>query len=108
MPSLPDIYENKFGVRVFAFGALMFILFVACAAFILFGHKDYPRWSIILGATWVVGVPIFFLVEHVFLFKRYGDLSQYEQFKRVQDLSAKIWATAILVLAACYAEQFPH
>jgi hypothetical protein len=54
-----------------------------------------------------VGVPVYFFIEHLFIFRKYGDQNQYEQFTRVQDLAAKIWAAAILVLAACYLNQFP-
>jgi hypothetical protein len=36
-----------------------------------------------------------------------GIPNQYEQFTRVQELAAKIRAAAIVVLAACYLQQFP-
>jgi hypothetical protein len=42
----------------------------------------------------VVGLPIYFLIEHVFIFRKYGDPTQYDQFKRVQDLATKIWVAA--------------
>ncbi len=105
---LPNIYQGNVGSWVFAFGVGAFLVFLACAALIPFEHKDYPRLSIILGAFWVVLVPAFFLVEHLYIFKKRGNPDQYEQFKQVQDLAAKVWAGAIIVLAAFYAEQFPH
>jgi hypothetical protein len=43
-----------------------------------------------------------FFHEHLFLFRRYGNPDQYEQFKRVQELAAKVWAVAIIEFAACY------
>lgn len=108
-PDVKNIYlDEKVGNRILWFGIVIFALFVACAAFILFGYEQYRKLSIVLGAAWVVGVPIYFFFEHVFLFRKFGDLTQYDQFKRVQDLAAKIWAAAILVMAAFYAETFPN
>ena len=60
-----------------------------------------------IEAAWVLGVPIYFFLEHLFIFRSFGNSDQYDQFKRVQDLAAKIWAAVIVVLAACYLKQFP-
>jgi len=108
MESLPNLYkDNKAGRRIFYFGVFMFIVFMGCAIFILLGRERYRTESIVLGALWVVGVPIYFFFEHVFLFRKYGDPEQYDQFRRVQDLAAKIWAGAVIILAAFFAETFP-
>lgn len=107
-PYVKNIYlDEKVGNRILWFGIVIFALFVACAAFILLGGQ-HRKLSIVLGAAWVVFVPIYFFFEHVFLFRKFGDPTQYDQFKRVQDLAAKIWAAAILVMAAFYAETFPN
>ena len=106
-PSKNIYKDNKIGRRIIGFGVIMFLLFIICAVFILMGSKCYRTESIIIGSIWVVGVPIFFFLEHVILFKKYGDPTQYDQFRRVQDLAAKIWAGAIVVLAAFFAETFP-
>jgi hypothetical protein len=108
MPALPDIYtEPKVGSRVFRFGMFMFLLFIACATFMFLYQKDYPNLSVILSAVWIVLVSVYFYMEHIFIFRPYGNPEQYDQFKRVQDLAAKIWAAAVLVLAAFYAHKFP-
>jgi hypothetical protein len=106
-PALTSIYRKPWGNRIFAFGVFVFLLFIAFAAFMLFCQKDYPNLSILLGAGWVVFVPVYFLMEHLFFFRNFGRRSQYDQFKRVQDLAAKIWAAAVVVLAAIYAHKFP-
>jgi hypothetical protein len=107
MPGLPNIYRRKkIGNRVLGFGLLVFFLFIACAAFMFFYQKEYPNLSLLLSAVWVVLVPVYFFIEHVFIFRRYGNPGQYDQFKRVQDLAAKIWAAAIVVLGAFYAHKF--
>lgn len=108
MSGQSGIYKNpKVGKLIFAFGLFMFAAFLACALFILYGSTQYRKESIVLGALWVVGVPTYFFLEHVVLFRRYGEPSQYDQFKRVQDLAAKVWAGAVLVLAAFFTETFP-
>ena len=76
------------------FGVFIFALFIASAYFILIAHQQQRTLSIVLGAAWVVGLPIYFLIEHVFIFRKYGDPTQYDQFKRVQDLATKIWVAA--------------
>ena len=104
--ALPGVYKDpRVGNAIFAFGVLMFIVFIASAYMIATQYKTHPIASITLGAVWVVGVPVFFFVEHVVLFRRFGDASQYEQFKRVQELASKIWAGAIVVLAAFFAQK---
>lgn len=106
--SMSGIYKDpKIGNRILMFGVAMFLLFIGSAFAIALGHVCYRNFSIALGAVWVVGVPTFFFFEDVLLFRKYGDPSQYERFKRTQDLAAKIWAGAILVLAAFFADTFP-
>ena len=108
MPGNNNIYTNaKVGNGLLAFGVFIFLFFLVSAAAILFWHKECPKASLILGAIWVVGVPIYFFFEHIYFFRKYGDPNEYEQFKRLQDLATKIWAAAIIVLAAFFAETFP-
>jgi len=102
-----NIYPGKAGNVVFALGVAAFVFFIFCAGYLLFNHNQHPVRCILIGAVWVVGVPVYFFIEHLFIFRNYGNQNQYEQFTRVQDLAAKIWAAAILVLAACYLNQFP-
>ena len=85
----------------------MFGVFLASVYMIVEHRECYPVATIALGSVWVVGVPLFFFFEHVVLFRKYGDSSQYDQFKRLQELAGKIWAGAIVVLAAFFAETFP-
>ena len=106
-PALPDIYKDGVGNGIFLFGVVMFLVFIASAYTIAEYRTTHPLAAISLGAVWVVGVPEFFFIEHVVLFRKYGDPSQYDQFKRLQELAAKVWAGAIVVLAAVFAQTFP-
>ncbi len=106
-PALPDIYQGRVGNVLFCFGVVMFSVFIASVYMIAEHRTSHPLAAISLGGVWVVGVPIFFFIEHVVLFRRYGDPSQYDQFKRLQELAGKIWAGAIVVLAAFFAQTFP-
>jgi len=101
-PALPSIYRGSVGNIIFVFGIIMFAIFVASAYMLATMRTEYPIGSIALAAIWVVGVPIYFFFEHIVLFRKYGDHSQYEQFKRVQELASKIWAGAIVVLTASF------
>lgn len=103
-PIYPD---SKVGNYLLAFGAVALIFLFFFAWFLLNASEKEKNLSIILSATWVVGVPVYFFIEHVFIFRNYGDASQFEQFKRLQDQAAKIWVAAVLVLGACYAQVFP-
>lgn len=106
-PALPDVYKNGVGNVIFLFGVLMFGVFLASAYMIAEHRTTHAVAAITLGAVWVVGLPLFFFVEHVVLFRKYGDASQYDQFKRLQELAGKVWAGAIVVLAAFFAQTFP-
>ena len=66
-----NIYLNKSaGNGVLVFGVFIFALFIASAYFILIAHQQQRTLSIVLGAAWVVGVPIYFFIEHVFNFRK--------------------------------------
>ena len=106
-PALPNIYRGNAGNVIFGFGVVMFLVFIGSAYMIAEHRTSHPVASIALGAVWVVGVPIFFFLEHTVLFRRYGEPSQYDQFKRLQELAGKVWAGAIVVLAAFFAQTFP-
>lgn len=84
-------------------GLFALVLFAATAVFLYCGHEKYPGWSLLASATWTIAVPIYFFLEHEFIFFEYGNQFQYGQFKWVQDLAAKIWAGAIAVLGAIVA-----
>ncbi len=99
-PALPDVYRGGVGNVIFLFGVIMFGVFLASAYMIAEHRKAHPVAAITLGAVWTVGVPLFFFIEHVVLFRKYGDVGQYDQFKRLQELAGKVWAGAIVVLAA--------
>lgn len=105
--ALPDIYRGGVGNTILCFGVVMLLVFVVSAYFIAEYRATQPVAAISLGAVWVVGVPVFFFLEHVVLFRRYGDPSQYDQFKRLQELGGKVWAGAIVVLAAFFAQTCP-
>ena len=62
----------------------------------------------LIGGLWVVGPPVWFLIERFFLFRYFGDSSQYDQFNRVQELASKIWAGAVIMLTAIYTDSFPR
>jgi len=107
-PALPNVYRGQVGNVIFAFGIVMFLVFIASAYMLATLRATYPIASVALGAVWVVGVPIFFFLEHVYLFRKYGNTDEYDQFKRLQELAGKIWAGAIVVLAAFFTgETFP-
>jgi hypothetical protein len=84
-------------------GSLALFLFAVTAIFLYFGHEEYPGWSLLAAAAWTIVVPIYFFIEHEYIFLNHGNALQYDQFKRVQDLAAKIWAGAIAVLGAIVA-----
>jgi len=102
------IYKSAVvGNGLFAFGVAIFIAFVFCAWFLLTSGKENKQLSLVLGAAWVVGVPVFFFIEHVYFFRKFGDPGEFDQFKRLQDQAAKVWAAAVVVLAAFYVQAFP-
>jgi hypothetical protein len=103
-PALPNVYKGKVGNALFFFGVVMFLVFLGSAYMIAEHRTSYPVASIALGAVWIVGVPVFFFIEHVVLFREFGEPSQYEQFKRLQDLAGKVWAGAIVALAAFFTQ----
>ncbi len=105
--ALSNVYRGNVGNKVLAFGILMFVVFLLSAFMISQCGENERDVAILVSAIWVVGVPLFFFYEHVVLFRKYGNPDQYEQFKRVQELAGKIWAGAIIVLAAFFAETFP-
>lgn len=109
MKALPDIYQNKdIGYGLMIFGITAFAFFIFCAWFIYIHRADnYRAYALILAAIWIVGSPTWFFIEHFYFFKNYGDPTQYEQFKRGQELAAKIWAGGILVLAAIWSNTIP-
>ena len=107
-PRQPPVYSPaSVGNRLFAFGVFVLALFVGCAWFLLTAGKEHRSLSLVLGACWVIGVPIFFFIEHTYFFRKWGDPAQYDQFKRLQDQAAKVWAAAIVVLAAFFTQNFP-
>lgn len=104
----PPIYSPaSVGNGLFAFGMVVLALFVGCAWFMLTADDEQKVLALVLGACWVLGVPIFFFIEHVYFFRKWGDPTQYEQFTRLQDQAAKVWAAAIVVLAAFFHRNFP-
>jgi hypothetical protein len=106
-PALGNIYRENIGNWLLGFGAVAFIFFIYSASYIFLYQKEHPTRCMAIGAFWVLGVPIYFFLEHLFIFRWLGNADQYNQFTRVQDLAAKIWAAVIVVLAACYFKQFP-
>jgi hypothetical protein len=107
--AIPSIYTKKWvqGLVV-AFGIAAF-LFLGWRAFFIWQHqKDHNKTcSFILGAIWVIGIPLWFVFEHSFLFGSYGDITQFDQCKRVQDLASKVWAAGVVILAAAASGAFP-
>ena len=95
---LKSVYaDNKNGRVPMKLGVGALVAFVLCALFLYYGQKDYPTWSFALAALWTVAVPIYFFWEHEYYFAKYGNLVEFEQFKRIQDLAAKIWVGALSV-----------
>jgi hypothetical protein len=100
---LSSVYSRPWiGWALILWGLVVLAFFGYSANFLYFHHEEYPIRSFILNAAWIVGVPLYFFSEH-FLFYYFGNPLQYDQFKRVQDLAAKIWVGAIAVLAAILA-----
>ena len=108
VPALPSVYNNsRVGTILFFFGVFVFVLFVASSGFLIYAPENWKKGSLLFASAWVALVPVYFFCEHVFIFRSYGNPAQYEQFKRIQDLAAKIWAAAIVVMAACYSANYP-
>ncbi|MEI7446387.1 MAG: hypothetical protein WCK28_15970 [Burkholderiales bacterium] len=101
------VYTNpNVGNGLLIFGAVVFVAFIYCAWRLATGEANKPI-ARVIGAAWVVSVPVFFFVEHIYFFRKYGDPAQFDQFKRLQDLAAKIWAAAAVVLGAFAVHGFP-
>lgn len=104
----PPIYSPSYiGDLLFVFGIAAMALFVWFAWFLFNATTCDKAVAMVLGACWVVGLPIYFFLEHVYFFRKWGDPTQYDQFKRLQDLAAKVWAGSIVVLAAFFQHTFP-
>jgi len=59
--ALPNVYANAcVGNGLFAFGIVVFALFLGSAAFIYSSGKDYPNFSRLVSGFWVISVPVFF------------------------------------------------
>jgi hypothetical protein len=98
------------GNILMGFGIVVFLLFLATTFYIYHCRESGSACGInpvVLGGLWVIGPPVWFFLEHVYIFRIWGDPDQYEQFKRLQDLAGKIWAGVIIFLVALYAGQFP-
>jgi hypothetical protein len=90
------------------FGIVIFVLFLLSAWYVYYHRgKEHELQALLIGGFWVVGPPVWFFIEHFYLFRNFGDPSQYDQFKREQELASKIWAGVIIVLAAIYTGSFP-
>jgi hypothetical protein len=90
------------------FGMVIFVLFILSAWYVYnYRGKEYELYALLIGGFWVVGPPVWFFIEHFYLFRRFGDPGQYDQLKREQELATKIWAGVIIVLAALYTGSFP-
>jgi hypothetical protein len=103
-PGLNSVYRdpNKGWWRLF-WGAVLLVLWAIAAYFLYQYHTDYPDLSFGAAAVWTIGVPIYFFWEDQFYFAEHGNPAEYERFKRIQDLAAKIWAAAVAVLGAIIA-----
>jgi hypothetical protein len=106
-PGLKSVYSySPIGWLLMVIGAGFLYLFYRAAEFLYYHHHDRPFLSLALAAAWTVGVPVYFYLEHEFAFFYGGDPTQYEQFKRVQDLAAKIWAGALAVFGAILTDKW--
>lgn len=103
----PIYSPDYIGDLMFAFGLTVMMLFVSFAYFLFTATASDKTLALVLSACWVVGVPVFFFIEHVYFFRNWGDPEQYDQFKRLQDQAAKVWAASIVVLAAFFQHTFP-
>ena len=71
-PALPNVFRGNVGNVIFSVGVLMFAAFIG-SAYLLAAHRaTYPVASVVLSAIWVVGVPLYFFFEHVYLFRKYS------------------------------------
>ena len=109
-PGLKSVYvDPKNGRLPMWLGVVALVAFIGFAWILLCLHKDIPTLSFVLAAVWTVGVPIYFFWEHEYYFTEHGNPAEFDQFKRVQDLAAKIWAGAIAVLGSILAlNNIPH
>jgi len=101
---LSSVYARSWIGWALSFCGLIALAFFGYSAYFLyFYHQQHPIRSFFFNAAWVIGVPVYFFFEHEVLFYYWGTPLQYDQFKRVQDLAAKIWVGALAVLATIVA-----
>jgi hypothetical protein len=93
----------------FASWYLVFLLLVPSLIFGIMnikGAKD-PNEPVrkikeIVIAGWALGVPIWFAIEHWFIYRKYGRPEAFDQFKHQQELISRVWLAAIAVLTALF------
>jgi hypothetical protein len=61
------------------------------------GKRD---WIIVLAFLWTILPPAWFWIDYFVVFRRAGNLDEFEAFKHGQQVSAAIWAAIAVSLAA--------
>lgn len=106
--TLKPLYEYAcMGNVIFAIGVLYFLLLVYSAFWISRHTEDKDRHrAILIGAAFTIIPPIYFFFE-IFLFRAYGNHSQFDQFKHIQEAASKIWIAGVGLLYGLYTKNFP-
>jgi hypothetical protein len=101
-----DVYPPHIGNRFMIVVIGGVLILIDCAAYLhRFGPAD-PG-SLLIGSAWLVGPPVFFIVEYYFIYPVSGDPAKFEQFKYGQELASKFWAAALLFLYAVATGKLP-
>jgi hypothetical protein len=86
------VYRVAVAVVVAAVGTI-----IATVLAYVNGKRD---WIIVFAFFWTVVPPAWFWVDYFVVFRRGGNLGQFEAFKHGQQVSAAIWAAIAVSLAA--------
>lgn len=109
MKEIPPLYET--GQDLIKGLAIIGILgFAASVAFLLLGKScsQYSAWAIGIGIFWALAPPIWFFFEYFYYFPKHGKSdASLESLSAAQDVSARVWAAFLAVLAAILTKLFP-
>jgi hypothetical protein len=101
-----DVYPPHIGDRFMIVVIGGVLILIDCAAYLhRFGAAD-PG-SLLIGSAWLVGPPVFFIIEYYFIYPMSGDPMKFEQFKYGQELASKFWAAALVFLYAIATGKLP-
>jgi hypothetical protein len=93
-----SVYPQKIGNWMTAMAAISgIILIVTIIATITSSERDILFLHLV---GWTVLPPTWFSLEYHCIYKKYGLPDSFEAFKHGQDVSAKVWLSAIAIVSA--------